>query len=67
MYSAGDKLPESTGDDSPNSVGEAFSDCAGKILTPLGISCILPGNILILRWGILRMSGILSLFSVDGR
>ena len=67
MYSVGDKLPESTGDDSPNSVGEALSDCAGKILTPLGISCTLPGSILILRWVILRLPWISSLFSADGR
>ena len=40
---------------------------AGEILTPLGVSCILSGNILILRWGILRLSGISSPASADGR
>ena len=45
----GDKLPESTGDDSPNSIGETFClDCTGE-MAPLGVSCIPPGNILILR------------------
>ena len=68
LSSAGDNLPKSTGDDSPNSTGEAFfRQHWEKFQTPLGISCTLPGNILILRWEILRLSGILRLFSVDGR
>ena len=36
MYSAGDKLPESTGDDASTLLGKLFSDRAGEILTPLG-------------------------------
>ena len=48
-----------------NSTGEAFSDCAGKNFKLHWGFCILPGNILILRWGILRLSGILRFFSCD--
>ena len=35
MYSVGDKLPKSTGDDASTLLGEVFLDRAREILTPL--------------------------------
>ena len=68
LSSAGENLPKSIGDDSPTSLGKLFFlDGAGKNFKLHWGFCNLPGNILILCWGILRLSGILSLFSVDGR
>ena len=62
LCSAGDNLPKSTGDDSPNSTGGSFFRLRWeKFQTPLGIFCTLLGNIPILHWGILRLSGISSL------
>ena len=54
MYSAGDKLPESTGDKLPKSTGDMDSIFLGKLWIVLGngstrVSCIPPGNNLILR------------------
>ena len=47
LYFAGDKLPESTGEDDSTLSGKLFLDCAGE-MAPLGVSCIPTGNILIL-------------------
>ena len=62
LRSAGDKLPESTGDKLPKSIGDKLpkstgeddSTLLGKLWTALGsgstrVSCIPPGNNLILR------------------
>ena len=54
MYSAWDKLPESTGDKLPESTGDMDSTLLGKFWTALGNGstgcvCIPPGNNLILR------------------
>ena len=73
LHSAGDKLPESTGEDDSTLLGKLL-DCTGE-MAPLGhlYSAVeqfytsveeyqdcrgsLLGNICILRWGILRSSG----------
>ena len=47
LYSAGDKLPESTGEMVQFSWGNLL-DCARE-MDPLGVPCIPPGNNLILR------------------
>ena len=48
MYYAGDKLPESTRDDDSTPLRKLFQTALGK-LTPLEVSRVLSGNILILR------------------
>ena len=46
---AGDKIPESNGEDDSTPLGKPFFlDCAGE-MAPLGVSCTLPRNILILH------------------
>ena len=45
LYSAGDKLPKSTGEDDSTLAGKLFKLRWG--MAPLGVSCIPPGNILI--------------------
>ena len=57
MYSTGGKLPESTRDDDSTPLGKIFRRCWET--APLGVVCMPLGNILILRGGILRLSGIL--------
>ena len=47
MYSAGDKLPDSTGEDDSILLGKTFGLYWGSGST--GVSCIPPGNNLILR------------------
>ena len=47
--------------------GKLLKTALGKFSDSTGDICILPGNILILRWGMLRLPGVSSLFSVDGR
>ena len=55
LHSAGDKLPESTGDKLPESTREDDSTLLGKLLRlhwgngSTGVSCIPPGNNLVLR------------------
>ena len=61
MYSAGGKLPESNRDDDSTLLGKLFQTVLGNV-DSTGVSCILPGNILIHRGGILRLSGILLYF-----
>ena len=45
LYSAGDKLPESTGEDDSTPLGKLFRLCWE--MAPLGVACIPPGNNLI--------------------
>ena len=66
LNSAGDKLPESTGEDDSTPLGKLFR-LHWENFNSTGVPCILPGSILILFQGILRLPGISSLFSADGR
>ena len=45
LHSAGNKLPESTGEDDSTLEGKLFRLCWG--MAPMGVSCIPPGNNLI--------------------
>ena len=57
LYSTGDKLPESTGE-----MIQLWRGSLSRLRwenSSTGVSCILPGNILIFRQGILRLSGML--------
>ena len=67
MYSTGEKFPESTGDDTSIPLGKLFRTVLGKYLLHWGYLVFFPGTFLYSVGGILRLSGISSLFSADGR